>query len=498
MVYNTLMGEFIVRSTLVNRIFDSLIPLTSWFVITMPLWLSPFHPAIVAYFIIAFDLYFLYKALTTAYFATMSYRQILIHTKIDYKKRLASLTKSNEVKHFIIIPNYCETIYKLKSTIDYITRTDYPHKNLYLVLAFEKREDEAKEKADILKKMFAGNFADILVTFHPLTPHEVPGKASNQTFAGIAVDSYVKKKNWKREDTLITICDADSLISSNYFSYLTYEFLIDNSRLFHFYWAPVLLYNNFWQLPFFVRMQATLSSIVRLAFLSQRNKLIQISTYTTNLWLLKKINYWDVDIIPEDWHIFFQAFFTFGDKIKTVPLFTIVNGDAVYSGALLKTSKNRYEQERRWAWGVTDIGYALKKFFITPHISTIAKIRRISFLIESHVLWPTSFFILTVSASIPPLINPVFKRTVLGFLLPRLSGLILTLSSLILILYAYLDHKLRKNLNQKTKFTAIPFLFIQWFFLPVVSFFFSSLPALEAHTRLLFGKKIKYKVTEKV
>jgi hypothetical protein len=245
-------------------------------------------------------------------------------------------------------------------------------------------------------------------------------------------------------------------------------------------------------------MQATLSSILRLAFLSQKNNLIQISTYSTNLWLLKEIDFWDVDIIPEDWHIYLQAFFTFGEKVRTIPLYTIINGDAVYSGKIIKTSLNRYEQEKRWAWGVSDVGYAIKKFFDTPKIGVRIKISKILFLIENHLLWPTSFFILTVSASIPPLINPVFKRTVLGFLLPKLAGLILTLSSLMLGLYVYLDIKLRQKVNQKTQLISLPFLIVQWYLLPVVSFLFSSLPALEAHTRLLLGKDIKYKVTEKV
>src|SRR3990167_5708230 len=492
------MKRKITTSTLVIRSFDAIVPILSWILITLPVWLSPFHPAVVAYFIIAFDLYFLYKALTTTYFATISYKSILAHIGIPYFKKIGLNKTSLDIKHFVIIPNFQEPLYKLEATIRALIMTDYPYKNIYLVLGFESREKEAKTKAVYMQKKFKKNFPDILTTYHVLLPHEIPGKASNQTFAAKVVDNYVEKNNWKKENILITICDADSLIAKNYFSYLTYEYLQDKNRLFHFYWAPVLLYNNFWKLPFFIRMQATLSSILRLAFLSQKDNLIQISTYSTNLWLLKKINFWDVDIIPEDWHIFYQAFFTFGERIKTVPLYTLINCDAVYSGAFLKTSKNRYEQEKRWAWGVSDISYTLKKFFLTPQINIFAKLRRIIFLAETHLLWTTSFFILTISASIPPLVNPAFKRTVLGFILPKLSGLILTLSSLMLILYVYLDFQLRKKLNQKTRLTSLPFLLIQWYLLPVVSFLFSSLPALEAPTRLLFGKKIKYKVTEKV
>ncbi|VVA43842.1 conserved membrane hypothetical protein [Candidatus Roizmanbacteria bacterium] len=493
------MPKRLIQTRFFQRLLEIIVPITSWFLITLPLWLSPFHPAIVAYFIIAFDLYFFSKSLSTAYACVISYKEIIYHSQIKYFKKLSSQKNNKLLKHFIIIPNYKELIHKLEETIQELIKSDYPNKcNLYLILAFEKREEEAQTKSQIITTKYQKYFKQIISCYHPLIANEEPGKASNQTYAAKIVDKYVIDNKFDRKNILITICDADSKLPKNYFSYLSFEYLRDKDRLFHFYWAPVLLYNNFWQLPFFVRMQATLSSILRLAFLSQKENLIQVSTYSTNLWLLKEINFWDTDIIPEDWHVFFQAFFTFGEKVKTIPLFTIVNGDAVLSGGTMKTLANRYEQEKRWAWGVTDVGYVLKRFFQTPHIEFWQKIKKIIFIIETHLFWPVSFFILTISASIPPLINPSFRRTVLGLLLPKLSALILTLSSVMLILYIYLDIKLRQKVNMKTSISSLPLLIVQWYLLPVVSFFFSSLPALDAHTRILLGKKLKYKVTEKV
>lgn len=435
----------------------------------------------------------------TTYRAAISYKKILLHSGIPYGKKIKLNNKAEAIHHFIIIPNYKEPLYKLELTVKAIVKNDYPFKNLYLMLAFEKREDpDAVEKADYLIKKYNKYFKDILCSYHVLTENEVEGKASNQTYAARFMDTYLQNKGIDPQNTVVTICDADSHLPVNYFSYLTYEYLKDINRLYHFYWAPVLLYNNFWQLPLSVRMQATLSSIVRLAFLSQKENLIQISTYSTSLWLLKKVNFWDVDIIPEDWHIYFQAFFAFGNKVKTIPLFTIVNGDAVYSGKIAKTLVNRYEQEKRWAWGVSDIGYILKNSFLSPHIDLLTKLKKLLYVAETHLFWPSSFFILTLSASVPPLINPIFKRTVLGFLLPQLSGLILTFASSLLVMYIYLDVKIRQRVNMKTPLRSFPLLIVQWYLLPFVSFFFSSLPALDAHTRILLGKKLQYKVTEKV
>lgn len=478
--------------------FDKIIPILTWITITFPFWLSPFHPAMVAYFIIAFDVYFFYKSFKTAYQAVIAFKKITKFQKINFLKRLAKKKGKADLKNFIIIPNYKENINKLIATIKNITYSDIDSKNLYLVLAFEEREKDAKRKDRQIRKIFGNQFKQIISTYHPLLPHEEAGKASNQTYAAKKISQLVEKNNWSDKNILITICDADSILPKNYFSYLSYQYLNDKNHLYHFYWAPVLLYNNFWQLPLFVRIQATLSSILRLAFLEEKENLIQISTYSTNLWLLKQVNFWDVNIIPEDWHIYLQAFFKFGIKIKTIPLYTIINADAVYSGTMIKTLINRYQQEKRWAWGVTDVGYALKNFFTSPQPDYLNKLKKIIYIAEAHFLWPTTFFILTLSANIPPLFNPRFKQTVLGFFLPKTAGIILTLTSIFLILYVYLDIRLRIALKQKVKTMSLPFLLIQWYLLPIISFFFSSLPALDSHTRILLGKKIKYQVTEKL
>ncbi len=481
-----------------QHLCEAIVPLMTWGVITLPLWLSPFHPAVVAYLILAYNVYFFYKSATTVYYSVKSFKEIEYHKTIDYRALVKKLNPVRDLHHFVIIPNYQEPMYKLEETLDAITKSDYPYKSIYLVLAFEKREAEAPDKARHIRRKYGSFFADIIDSYHVLAAGEAPGKASNQTSASRDVEKYVRSKNIDFENAVITICDADSILPPNYFSYLSYEYIKDAQRRYHFYWAPVLLYNNFKQLPFFVRMQATLSSILRLAFLSQKEKLIQVSTYSTSLKLLHEVGYWDVDIIPEDWHIHLQAFFKHGDRVRTIALFTLINGDAAYSGNMMKTFATRYDQERRWAWGVSDIGYTLKRSLTEDMIPVWERVKKLMVLTETHLFWPTSFFILTVSSYIPPLINPPFKRTVLGFLLPQVASVILTISTSFMLLYIFYDFKIRKELKKDMSYWHLPFLFVQWYFLPLVSFVLSSLPALDAHTRMIFGKKLVYKVTEKV
>lgn len=493
------MVKKIIKTKLFIRLTELLVPLLTWLIILLPLWLSPFHPAVASYFILAFFLYFLYKTIKNIYYAAFSYDLINKTAKINWLRKLKQRKDWKKINHYVIITNYKESAEKVEKTIIHLQNQDFPKKNINIVLAMEEFEgEEAKKRAKILENKFKGIFASFVTTFHQLEKGEVIGKASNETYAAKFIFKVISEKKLNPKDILVTVCDADSLLPKNYFSYLTYRYLRDKERIFHFYWAPVLLYSNFWSLPLPVRVQSILSSVLRLSFLSQKNDLIQISTYSTNLWLLKEVNYWDTNIIPEDWHIWLQAFFKFGEKVKTIPLYIPIKADAVLAKGLFNTFKNRYLQERRWAWGVTDIPYAIQQSLEKSHIPFTPKLKKILLLLETHLLWPTSFFILTLSSWVPSLINPVFRQTVLGFLLPKISSFILTITSVFLIFIIYFDYQMRKKINVETKVYQLPLLFVQWYFLPVISFFFSSLPALDAHTRLLLGKKLEYKVTEKI
>ncbi len=482
-----------------TRLFEIVLPLTTWLIITLPLWLSPFHPAIVAYFILTFDVYFFYKSLSTAVFSTKSYLRLQHLSKLDWSKMAKKMAGYNKMYHAVIIPNYMEKVEKIRLTLNYLKNQDFPTNRIIVLLAMEEREGKiAKERAKQILKEYNNSFYRIEVTFHPDLTGELKGKASNSAWAAKYLSKMVRKMGIDTQYVTVTSCDADSLLPQKYFSYLTHQFLSDPDCYYHFYWAPVLLYSNFWEVPLPIRLQATVSSIVRLAGISKPDSLIQISTYSLSLSMLEKIGYWDTDIVPEDWHIFLQAFFSLGEKVKTIPIYLVISRDAVNGTSLLGTFRSRYEQEKRWAWGVTDVPYALNKFFSDNKLPFLTKFFRLFYVIESHLFWPTSFFLLTLGASIPALVNPAFSRTSLGYNLPKMSGLILTVSMVFVIVLIFIDTKSRPKRPSSYSVAKTPLLIFQWILLPVISFFFSSLPALEAHTRLLLGKRLEYKVTEKI
>lgn len=484
-----------------QRFYEILIPVMVWGIITMPLWLSPFYPNFVAFFIILYNSFFLYKTAKTAVYASIAYMRIQEANKINWQRRYEETPKG--ITHAVIITNYKESISKMRKTIDALTMQSFSAKQIVVVFAMEKAEGEAARlRSQKLTALYKKNFKEIITTYHTLLPHEVKGKASNETYAAKKLSQWAQKNNLNPESVIVTTCDADSILDRQYCSYVAYEYMRDKESKHHFFWAPLLLYSNYWQLNFFIRMQTTISSMLRLAFLAEEKNVIQISTYSMSLWLLESVGYWDVDIIPEDWHIFLQAFSKFGAKVRTKPIYLVTSGDGIVGNTVAETFKNRYDQEKRWAWGVTDIPYAINNLSSAHHISWIDKMFRIASVLETHLFWPSSFFILSIAAFIPSLVNPYFSTTMLGYLLPRVAGIMLTLGSCFILVYAYLDFQARRILLKKPEQKRIPQLLVQWtlypFLSPIVSGFLSSIPALEAHTRMLLKKPIDYKVTKKV
>ena len=116
-----------------------------------------------------------------------------------------------------------------------------------------------------------------------------------------------------------------------------------------------------------------------------------------------------------------------------------------------------------------------------------------------HVLWPVNWYIITISANLVVFLNPVFTRTSLGYNLPKLSGFILTVCLISLVMMMYVDFHLRKSekgaKTPKWRQWIFPLEFIS---MPISGFLLSSLPAMISHIQLIIGKKLEYKVTEKV
>ncbi len=484
--------------TKTRRVLEILPGFSSWMLILFPIWGSLVIPFIVAYFILFFDVYWFYKSFSAAINAFIASNKIRDAEKMDWHEAASSLADFNKVTHVIVIPNYKESVEKLRETIKSLARQSFPAKRIHIVLAMEKREEKARQKAQILTREFKDVFGSIFATYHPDIKGEVKGKSSNEAYAGKTTYKKLTKKGVIDINyATISSVDADSIFDRQYFSYLTHSFLTDPKRYNKFWQSANVNYNNFWKIPAATRVIAFFGSVWRIAVLVQKDRLVANSSYSLSFNLLKRIGFWDTDVIPEDYRIFFKAFYNLRGNAWVEPIFLKTSMDAPLSSGYMKSLKNKYDQERRWSWGVSDDPLFIKWWFTVPGVPFLRKTIMLYNVLLDHFLWPVNWFIITIAANIIPFINPVFSRTTLGYTLPNIAATILTTSLFALLVMIIIDFRNRPRDASlgKTREFLFPLEFI---LLPIVGFFFSALPSLISHTQLMFGKRLEYKVTEKI
>jgi hypothetical protein len=481
-----------------RRLLEIFPGFVSWMIILAPLWGSILFPTTLAYLILFFDVYYFYKSFLLAITAYISAKKIRQTEHTDWMEKTSSMDHVAKVRHILIIPNYKERIEKLHKTLTVLSEQTFPKNQIIVILAMEEREEDAREKANSLIKDFSRDFGMIFATYHPDVPGEVKGKSSNEAYAAREVDKVLFESGKADIDyATVTTADADAIFDKQFFANLTYIFLKDPKRHNKFWQSAIVFYNNIWQVPAPTRIISFFGSLWRIGLLVQGDRLLTHATYTLSFKLLKEVDFWDVDVIPEDYRIFFKAFYHKKGEIWVEPIFLKTSMDAALSVGYINSLKNKYHQERRWSWGVSDNPLFIKWWFTIPGVPLIRKTVLLFNVLTDHLLWPTYWFIITVAANVVPILNPVYSRTALGYSLPKLAGFILTSTLLALIAMIYIDYKSRPGRIELPWYRKILFP-LEFILMPVVGFFLSALPALISHTQLMFGKRLEYKVTDKV
>ncbi len=483
----------------IHRFLEILPGTVSWSLILFFLVGGFIIPVTIAYIVLIFDVFWVYKSITIAFMAVVSYLRIKASEKMDWLGEVKFFPEWKKIHHVVIVLTYKEPLHTLERTLTAIANQDFPLKQISVVLATEDRDKEAPAKARALREKFGKQFGHFFVTRHVLKKGEVAGKSSNERHAGIWVEKkLVNEKGYNLNFMTVTSCDADHVYHPKHFSYLTYKFL-DSPHRYERFWQPaVMFYNNFWNLPALTRVANTFATIWNTALLVRTDRLISCQNYSASFKMIHEAGYWDPDVIPEDYRIFFKCFYKTGGKVEVEPIYLPLHADAAESTGTWKTLVNQYEQFKRWAWGISDDPYIIKHYFLSPYISFWNKTIRILRIVEDHFLWPVNWFFITLGVTIPSILNPNFSRTVIGYTLPRMSSLILTFCLLFLAVILIVDAKQRPPRPKHVPRWRAALIPLEFILMPVAGFLFTALPGLDAHTRLMLGKYLEYRVTEKV
>jgi hypothetical protein len=531
-----------VSESILQRILEILPGATSWSILLGMFVLSFLKPVLAAVIIIAFDFYWLLRLFYMTLFLVISYLRLSLEKDTDWMARIRGVDRlgdyletlnkgeslrtlsarvsawihhrdlgrlkktgaipprSSEIYHLVIFPVLKESREIVEPGVLSLARGRFPSSQILVVLAIEERAPEAAcRAAEDLRDKYRDRFLDFLVVIHPDgLPGEARVKGANVTGAAKEARGYFEKNNIPVDHVIVSCFDADTVVSPDYFSCLTYSYLVCPDRTRASYQPIPVYHNNIWEAPGFSRVLEMGSSFFQLIEATNPDKLVTFSSHSMSFKALVDVDYWPVDMISDDSAIFWKAFLHYEGRYRVVPMYVTLSMDVVSAGTWWKTIVNVYKQKRRWAWGVENFPIVIRGFLRSDKIPFTAKVRHGFKLFEGHISWATWAFMLTVIGWFPALaIEREFSDSVLYYSAPRITATIFNLASVALVTTIIISLCLLPKKRVRNPFLKRMGLAVEWLLIPCIATFLSALPALDAQTRLMFGKYMEFWVTDK-
>jgi cellulose synthase/poly-beta-1,6-N-acetylglucosamine synthase-like glycosyltransferase len=228
-------------------------------------------------------------------------------------------------------------------------------------------------------------------------------------------------------------------------------------------------------------------------------KLITFSSHSMSFQALVDVGFRQTNVVSDDSRIFWQCFLRYNGDYRVVPLYYPISMDANCAPSFLKTMKNVYKQQRRWAYGAGDIAYSYFGFLKNRKIALSKKFSLGFAIFEGHWSWATSSIIIFLLGWLPIILGGrEFGQTLLAYNLPNFVSKVLTLAMLGLVGSAYFTILLLPPKPPEYGKKKYLLFVLEWLLLPVIMIFFTSAPALDAQTRWLLGKYMGFWTTPKI
>jgi hypothetical protein len=399
--------------------------------------------------------------------------------------------------HVALIPTYTEPYEKLEATVRALAQADWPAERKLVAIITREADLAGRENVARLREVFGDRFAHFFHILDPLEPGIVVGKSSAMAYGGRWLYRELVGLGYDPARVIVTDLDSDYRVHPAYFGYLAHRFATDPERAHRLYQPVPMFHNNLWDVPVVVRLVAVGATHVQMWRSLSPERLISFSSYAVRLQTIHEVGYWATDAIPEDSRFYWRSFFTYAGNFRAEPLYIPIYGDAVRARTVPRTLYQQYTQIRRWAWGVTDIPYYVHQALAHPEIPLGKRIRRLTDLWADHINWAIAPFVLLFGSTLPLLLNPAFRQTTLGQNLPVYAAWMLTAALCCLFVVIFVEDRIAPPRPGSRGVVRTTVTYLQWILLPVVGVLFSNLPALEAQTRLMAGRRLEYRVTEK-
>ncbi len=430
-----------------------------------------------------------------SYSLKMHQRQLI---KLKESKEYSALSK--DLYHLVIFPIIKESKEVIDPAIKAISRQQFPSKQIIVVFALEDRaEDVIKKGVYDTESRYKSFFYNCFNVVHPSDiPGEARVKGANVTFAAKKAAEYIHQQNIPIENVIVSCFDADTVVDEDYFSCLTYHFMITPTRQRASFQPIPVYHNNIWHVPGFARVVETGSSFFQLIEATNPERLVTFSSHSMSFKALVDVNYWPVDMISDDSAIFWKCYIHYDGNYQVIPMYVTLSMDIVSARNWWDTVKSVYKQKRRWAWGVENIPLVLRGFIKNKKISLWERFRHAFKLLEGHWSWATWGFMLSFEGWLTAIFaRQEFTSSVVYYNIPQISALIFNLASGCLIISIILSIALLPKADVRYPFLIKIGHALEWLMLPFILVFLSALPALDAQTRLMFGKYLEFWVSGK-
>jgi len=525
-----------------KRFYEIIPGFFCWTTLLTPFVLAIFWPMYLAYFIILYDLYWLYKTFVMGTHLILGYAHLRHGIEIDWMERLLelknldnylfnlkkkirysrgfvksklkeeweeiSLLKEKEkilidwqnLYQAVIFPTYKEEVDTLRASISACQKSLWPKERMIVVLGIEKREGfSGRKKAEILRKEFSNVFYKFLVTEHPENlKGEMKAKGANLTYAARQLQKFLDQEKIDYKNVIVSAFDSDTRPHPQYFACLAYKFIVNPNRLRRTF-QPIPLYsNNIWEVTFLTRLVALSASFWQMIEATRPYRMINFSSQAMSMQTLVEIDFWDTNIVSEDSRQFFRAYFTYAGDHQVVPLFTPVYMDAIAGRNLWDTFRQQYLQKRRWAYGVEHFPYLCKELPRHKEIPLLSRLLVFWRQFEGHYSWATASLLLLTIGWLPFALSPVFRTTILAYKFPQLARYLLSLAWIGIVVSTFISLGLLPHKPKRYGFRKTLEIYLQWIFVPIPAIFFGSIPAIDAQTRLMLGKYLGFWVTPKI
>jgi hypothetical protein len=489
------------RERLVQRTLEIIPGALVWTTIIASIVLSFVRPLWLIYFVIVFDLYWLFRVLYFIPFMLLSWWRYQQDIKKDWQPLAEKLPGYEQIRHVVFLPTYKEEVGVIRETLKRIDDSAMPSDRLIIVLAGEERDVERfTRNAEMLTQEFSGKFLRLLTTVHPKNlPDEIPGKGSNLNYSGRTVLPEIEALGLSPDQVIVSSFDVDTIIHPQYLSCLTYLYLKEPHPTRCSY-QPIPLYNNnLWESPAAVRVAMFGTTMWLMTELSRPEGMMTFSSHSMSLRMLIDVGFWQKDIVSEDSRIFLQGLIRYHGDYSVVPMYLPVSMDTVMTGDYWHALFDLYKQLRRWAWGVENFPFMVKYFWNDREMPLGVKFNFLWKQIEGMYTWATAPILIFVLGRLPFWVAPdnfrefaVFQNTpfTLEWLMRfAMVGVFVSAG----LAYTLLPPRPSHVPRHQTLIVSI----FQWLLLPVTFIVFGAFPAIDAQTRLMLGKNLGFNVSPK-